>query len=140
MPGRTDADDISGTIGRRYRNTPPGERLRRNRHGWKNTILAGGDVEGTFPVYDDAGGNRANGGWFHIRGYATFRLIGWRFAGSGSTEVFRSRYPDVSAANACNKPCRGIIGQFVRFESIDSAGGPGGTGADLGSVEIRLIK
>ena len=107
---------------------------------WKNTIEAGGTVEGTFPVYDNAGGTGA-GGWFHIRGYATFEMIGWRFSGSGDPQVFRAGMPDVvSAANVCDNPCRGIIGQFRKFESIESAGGTGGTGADLGSVNIRLIK
>lgn len=107
---------------------------------WKNTLQAGGTVEGTFPVYDDAGGTGA-GGWFQIRGYATFQMIGWRFSGSGDPQVFRSGMPHVgSAANVCDNPCRGIIGQFTKFESIDSSGGPGGAGADLGSVEIRLIK
>ena len=108
--------------------------------GWKNTLSAGGTVESTFPVYDDAGGTGA-GGWFHIRGYATFRLIGWAFSGGGSPKVFRETMPWVGdAANECTGSCRGIIGQFVRFESIDSAGGPVGTGPDLGSVEIRLVK
>ena len=41
--------------------------------GWKNTILAGGDVEATFPVFDDAG-NTGQNGWFHILGYATFKI------------------------------------------------------------------
>ncbi|KQN95028.1 pilus assembly protein TadG-related protein [Arthrobacter sp. Leaf69] len=107
---------------------------------WKNTIASGGTVEATFPVYDDAGGT-GHGGWFHIRGYATFRLIGWAFSGGGSPEVFRATMPWVGVpANACTGSCRGIIGQFVKFESIDSAGGSGGTGSDLGSVDIRLIK
>ena len=107
---------------------------------WKNKILAGESVEGTFPVYDDAGGTGHNG-WLHVRGYATFKMIGWRFSGSGDPQVFRSGMPYVgSAANVCDSPCRGIIGQFVRFESIDSAGGPPGTGPDLGNVIIRLIK
>lgn len=107
---------------------------------WRNTLEAGGTVEGTFPVYDNAGGTGA-GGWFHIRGYATFQITGWRFSGNGDPEVFRSEMPFVgSTANVCDNPCRGIIGQFVRFESIDSAGGPAGTAPDLGSVEIRLIK
>jgi Flp pilus assembly protein TadG len=107
---------------------------------WKSAMEAGGTVEGTFPVYDNAGGT-GSGGWFHIRGYATFQLMGWRFSGSGDPEVFRSGMPHVgSATNVCDNPCRGIIGQFVKFESIDSAGGPVGTGPDLGSVEIRLVK
>ena len=107
---------------------------------WRNTILAGGSVEATFPVYDNAGGTGSHG-WFHIRGYATFRLIGWAFSGGGSPQVFRETLPDVvNAANECTGSCRGIIGQFVKFESIDSAEGSSGTGPDLGSVVIRLIK
>lgn len=107
---------------------------------WKNTILAGGSVQGTFPVYDNAGGTGHNG-WLHIRGYATFKMLGWKFSGSGDPEVFRADVPDVdSPANACTNNCRGIIGQFVKFESIDSAGETPGTGEDLGTAEIRLIK
>lgn len=138
----TTTDDVAGSdTGADYPNTPPGgDACDAIVTGWKNTILAGGSVEGTFPVYDEAGGTGTNA-WFHIRGYATFKMIGWRFAGSGDIRVFRSGMPHVgSPANACNNPCRGIIGQFVKFESIDSAGGAVGTGPDLGSVEIRLIK
>jgi hypothetical protein len=132
---------VGSAPGADFPNAPPsGPACRAILTGWKNTILAGGSVEGTFPVYDNAGNTGATG-WLHIRGYATFKMIGWRFSGSGDPEVFRSGMPDVgSAANVCDNPCRGVIGQFVRFESIDSAGGPPGTGPDLGSVIIRLIK
>lgn len=108
--------------------------------GWRDTILAGGSVEATFPVYDNAGGTGA-GGWFHIRGYATFNIIGWAFSGGGTPEVFRATMPWVSdPANACTGNCRGIIGQFIRFESIGEVEGTPGTGSDLGTVNIRLIK
>lgn len=132
----TDAGDIADTdTGANFPGTCDATVL-----AWKNTLEAGGTVEGTFPVYDDAGGS-GHGGWFHIRGYATFRLIGWAFSGGGSPEVFRATMPWVGdPANACTGSCRGIIGQFVKFESIDSSDGTGGTGADLGSVKIRLIK
>ena len=107
---------------------------------WRNTILAGGTVEATVPVYDDAGGT-GHGGWFHIRGYATFNIIGWAFSGGGTPEVFRATMPWVGdPANACTGSCRGIIGQFVKFESIDSVGGTGGTAPDLGSVVIQLVR
>ena len=132
----TDADDIVPTdTGANY----PGA-CDATVTAWLNTILAGGSVEATFPVYDNAGGTGSHG-WFHIRGYATFRLIGWAFSGGGTPQVFRATLPDVvSAANECTGSCRGIIGQFVKFESIDSAEGSSGTGPDLGSVVIRLIK
>lgn len=100
--------------------------------GWRTKILAGESVEAMFPVYDNAGGTGA-GAWLHIRGYATFKMLGWKFAGG-------SMAPRVFAPGTCTGSCRGIIGQFVKFESIDSAGGPPGAGPDLGSVIIRLIK
>jgi len=99
--------------------------------GWMNTILSGGTVEATFPVYDNAGGVGANG-WLHVRGYATFKMLGWKFSGGGSPQVFQP--------GACTSSCRGIIGQFVRFETIDSTGVNSGGGADLGTVDIKLIR
>lgn len=107
---------------------------------WKDTINGGGTVMGTFPVYDNAGGTGA-GGWFHIRGYATFNIQGWKFGG-GTTEprTFHNKAPHVvDPADSCTDPCRGIIGQFVKFVSIDSGGGLPGVGVDLGTSKIRLI-
>ncbi len=131
----TDANDVVPTdTGANFPNTCTATVL-----AWKNTILAGGSVESTFPVYDNAGGT-GHGGWFHIRGYATFKIIGWAFSGGGSPEVFRNTMPWVGApANACTGSCRGIIGQFVKYESIDEVEGTPGTGPDLGTVNIRLI-
>lgn len=107
---------------------------------WKDTINSGGSVMGTFPVYDNAGGTGA-GGWFHIRGYATFDLQGWKFGGGTSEpRTFHNKAPDVAdPADSCVDPCRGIIGQFVKFTSIDSGGGLPGVGVNLGTVKIRLI-
>jgi Flp pilus assembly protein TadG len=138
----TSAGGIAGSdTGADYPNTPPGgAACDAILTGWRNTIMAGGSVEGTFPVYDNYGGTGTNA-WMHIRGYATFKMIGWRFAGSGTPQVFRSGMPYViSASNVCDNPCRGVIGQFVKFESIDSVGDSPGAGPDLGSVIIRLIK
>ncbi|MGY3378833.1 Flp pilus assembly protein TadG [Arthrobacter sp. TE12231] len=109
--------------------------------GWKATILAGGDVNVAFPIFDDAT-NQGQNGTFHIIGYATFKIWGWKFGNNHSYE-FRntSSDPGMTASLACASGSdRCIIGQFVKFESIDSFGGPPGTGTDLGTVEIKLIK
>ena len=129
----TTADGTVGSDpGADYPNRPPGgPACDAILTGWMNTILSGGTVEATFPVYDNAGGVGA-GGWLHIRGYATFKMLGWKFSGGGSPTVFRP--------GSCSGSCRGIIGQFVRFESIDSTATGPGTGPDLGNVIIRLIK
>lgn len=108
--------------------------------GWKATIEAGGEVTVTLPIFDDAT-NAGQNGSFNIIGYATLRIWGWKFGNNHEYE-FRNTAsdPGMNSDLACaagNNRC--VIGQFVRFETIDSAGGTPGTGADLGTVEFRLI-
>lgn len=107
--------------------------------GWIDEINGGGKALATFPVYDEAGGT-GTGAWFHIRGYATFDIQGWKFGGGNSApRTFQNKAPAVAdPADECTDPCRGIIGQFVKFESIESFTG-GSSGEDLGTVVIRLI-
>ena len=93
-----------------------------------------------FPVFDTSTGN-GQGGSFHVVGYATFKIWGWKFGNNHEYE-FRNTAsdPGMNSSLACsggNDRC--IIGQFVKFVSIDSGGGPGG-GADFGTLDIHLIK
>ncbi|MET3206814.1 UNVERIFIED_ORG: hypothetical protein ABIB21_003638 [Arthrobacter sp. UYEF13] len=107
---------------------------------WKATLLAGGEVKVLFPVFDTATGTGQNGS-FHIIGYATFKIWGWKFGNNGVYE-FRNAAndPGMNSALACssgNDRC--VIGQFVKFTAIGSGTViPGGV--DLGTSEIRLIK
>lgn len=108
---------------------------------WKTTILAGGEVKATFPIFDTKTGT-GQGGSFHVIGYATFKIWGWKFGNNGVYE-FRntSTDPGMTSALACsggNDRC--VIGQFIKFESIDAGGGITGGGVDLGTTVIRLIK
>jgi hypothetical protein len=102
---------------------------------WINTIQAGDEVLGIFPVFDNAGKDKGKG-WFHIRGYATFQMVGWKFGGGTTSPQTYNNSP--TPATACVDPCRGIIGKFKKFESIDAFEGNSGIGDDLGTVFIRL--
>ena len=109
--------------------------------GWINDIESGGQALATFPVYDNAGGT-GTGGWFHIRGYATFDIQGWKFGGgTKAPRTFRNTDPHVTdPADKCDsKSCLGIIGQFVKYESMATYSGGSGGGADLGTVNIKLV-
>jgi hypothetical protein len=108
--------------------------------GWISDINGGDQALATFPVYDNAGGT-GKGGWFHIRGYATFDIQGWKFGGGDKApRTFHNKAPFVSdPADACTGACLGIIGQFIKYESIESFAGGSGGGVDLGTVNIRLI-
>ena len=93
-----------------------------------------------FPIFDNAT-NQGQNGAFHIIGYATFKIWGWKFGNNHSYEFRNSAGdPGMTADLACdsgNDRC--IIGQFVKFETIDSFGGSG-TGTDLGTAQIKLVK
>lgn len=107
---------------------------------WKTTLLAGGEVKVPFPVFDVATANGQNGS-FHIIGYATFKIWGWKFGNNGVYE-FRNTAgdPGMNSSLACsggNDRC--IIGQFVEYVAIGSGSVVPG-GVDLGTSEIRLIK
>lgn len=107
---------------------------------WKNTILAGGEVKVAFPVFDDAT-NQGQNGTFNIIGYATFKIWGWKF-GNNSIYEFRNRATDPGMTSALACPAgqdRCLIGQFVKYETIDAFTGGTGTGANLGTVAFALI-
>ncbi|RKR20553.1 pilus assembly protein TadG-related protein [Arthrobacter oryzae] len=127
-------------VGSNPGNSPPGD-CNTILGGWITTILAGGDVKVAFPVFDDAT-NQGQNGTFHVIGYATFKMWGWKFGNNGNYE-FRDTAgdPNMTSALACsggNDRC--IIGQFVKFETINSTGNSSGGGTDLGTVDIKLIK
>lgn len=107
---------------------------------WRNTILAGGEVEVQFPVFDTSSGT-GNTGSFHIIGYATFKIWGWKFGNNHEYEFRNSASdPGMTSSLACDAgQDRCIIGQFIKYNIIGSGSSvPGGT--DLGTSEIRLIK
>lgn len=108
---------------------------------WAATITGGGEVNVPFPVFDDAT-NQGQNGTFHIIGYATFKVWGWKFGNNHEYEFRNTKDdPGMNESLACKEGnARCIIGQFVKFESIASWTGGGGTGADLGTVDIKLIK
>ncbi|WP_284980839.1 hypothetical protein [Arthrobacter sp. efr-133-TYG-118] len=110
--------------------------------GWVDTLDGGGTVKVLFPVFDTATGS-GNTGSFHIIGYATFNIVGWKFGSNGSPYSYHNTSAALGNSNlACaggNDRC--IIGQFIKYQSIGTAGGGGGgTGEDLGTLNIHLTK
>lgn len=104
---------------------------------WINTLTAGGKVEVTFPVFDSASGS-GNTGTFHITGYATFRIFGWKFASlepySFRTDANDPYMTKKLACSAGNERC--IIGAFVRLQTSRGGGG----GLNFGTSSVSLIK
>ncbi|GAA1773533.1 Tad domain-containing protein [Kocuria aegyptia] len=88
-----------------------------------------------LPVYDDfdpAGG--ANGS-YHIKGWAAFKILGWKV--SGSEQKDNDIYPDAT----CTGNCRGLIGEFVSFGTLaDGFTGTTDPDADFGASIVTLTK
>ncbi|MGG5170995.1 TadE/TadG family type IV pilus assembly protein [Pseudarthrobacter sp. J1738] len=109
--------------------------------GWINTLNAGQDVKVTFPVYDTASGS-GSGAVFHVLGYATFRILGWKF---GNNDVYEFRNTTAATGNS-NLSCSGggdrcIIGQFIKYVTTDDAPSSNpAPGQDFGTTEVKLIK
>jgi Flp pilus assembly protein TadG len=83
-----------------------------------------------LPVYSDLGGTGSSG-YYQIRGWAAFKLLGYNFPGLS--------YRNQTYAGAhCKGDCKGIIGQFISFVSLDdqfTLGGP-----NLGTSVVTLTK
>jgi hypothetical protein len=65
-----------------------------------------------LPLYDNAGGTGANG-WYHIIGFAAFKLSGWSFSSSSYNNLSPSTV-------ACTGSCRALIGEFTTFVTLDA--------------------
>jgi hypothetical protein len=84
-----------------------------------------------LPVYSDIT-NTGSGPAYVIQGWAAFRILGWNFPSGNPYN--NNTYPGAT----CTGSCKGLIGQFVSFVSLDdrfSTGGP-----NLGVSVVTLTK
>lgn len=98
--------------------------------GCAAVLTAHADRTVLLPVYGDKSGSGA-GGWFKITGWAAFKLLGWNFPG------FSYQSSAYTGAH-CKGDCKGIIGQFIGFVSLDDKFT--GSGPDLGLSVVTLSK
>lgn len=82
-----------------------------------------------FSTATDAGGTRTR---YNIIGFAAFEVTGYRFGGSPSQNVADA------AAPACSGQCRGLMGFFTRFVTLDEGGIDTGGGDDFGANRVAL--
>ena len=85
-----------------------------------------------LPVYSNVTGT-GSGSVYTISGFAAFKLLGWNFVGSGGTAYNNTTY----AGATCTGNCKGIIGQFVTFVSVDTAYAIG-PASNLGATVVEL--
>jgi Flp pilus assembly protein TadG len=102
-------------------NTPPSSCAPADFNGWLNqTVL--------LPIFDNSGLTGSNG-WYHVYGYAAFRLTGFFFGGQYA-----------SSPKPCNGNARCVSGYFTRFVELSDAWNYSPDAPQLGSSVLRLIR
>jgi Flp pilus assembly protein TadG len=93
---------------------------------WAADITAGRDVVILLPVFNQVTGTGSSAS-YGLTSFAAFKVKGWKFSGgSDLPSVFQNTSTHVGTL-ACTGECRGIIGTFVGYVSLQSGytlGGP----------------
>ncbi|WP_336712332.1 pilus assembly protein TadG-related protein [Arthrobacter sp. USHLN218] len=105
-----------------------------------------GEVVVLLPVFDKAEGavGTGSGGKYFIKSFAAFSVMGWKFSG-GDWKASKPMEDPYLYKNAefvgqkCTGDCRGIIGKFIRFATLDEDFKTGGT-SELGANRIFFTK
>lgn len=70
-----------------------------------------------LPVYDSTS-DSGNNAKYYISGWIAFRVTGWNFGGSVKDDT-NVNVREHANQGLCTGSCRGIIGSFVRYASLD---------------------
>jgi len=121
-PGRCEATSARG--GRSYSST--GNSVPSSCSTADFSALIGHTV--LLPLFDDAGSTGSNA-WYHVYGYAAFKITGYFLGGQYRT-----------SPQPCNGSERCISGYFTRFVDLSERFTYTDDGPDLGAAILRLVR
>ncbi|WP_262105774.1 Tad domain-containing protein [Arthrobacter sp. Marseille-P9274] len=111
---------------------------------WMATLQqTGSEVIVLLPVFHKTEGT-GNGGQYFIKQFAAFSVMGWKFTGGNWNASQPTKDPYVYknsefTGQKCTGDCRGIIGKFIRFATLDEDFKLGGT-SELGASLIYFTE
>lgn len=86
---------------------------------WANEINAGRGVTILLPVFNKVTGTGTSA-IYGLTAFAAFNVVGWKFSGSDSLPAtFHNTAAYVGSAQECVGSCRGVIGKFITYVSLD---------------------
>jgi len=104
---------------------------------WISELTAGRHPTVLLPVFNRVTGT-GSGAIYGLTAFAAFEVAGWKFTGGNTAPaVFRNTSSFVGAQE-CTGDCRGIIGRFVRYVSLDE-GYTLGPVHPFGATVVRMI-
>lgn len=105
---------------------------------WITELNAGRWPTVLLPVFNQVSGT-GSGASYGLIAFAAFEVAGWKFTGGTTApSVFRNTASHVGAQE-CTGSCRGIIGRFVRYVSLEE-GYTLGPVHRFGATVVRLTK
>ncbi|WP_246036387.1 pilus assembly protein TadG-related protein [Sinomonas susongensis] len=106
---------------------------------WAAQIQAGTSPTVLLPVFTSVAGEGANA-TYTLAGFAAFKVAGWKFSGVDALpDSYANQPPSVPSSLSCTGSCRGIIGQFITYVSLDTAYTLGPSTA-FGATVVRLSR
>lgn len=106
-------------------------------NSWANEINAGRDVTVLLPIFNKVTGTGSSAS-YNLTSFAAFKIVGWKFSGGSSLPmVFHNTETYTGTGNACVGDCRGIIGKFVKYVSLEDGYTLGPLDAH-GSAVVRM--
>lgn len=88
-------------------------------NSWANEINAGRNVTLLLPIFNKVTGT-GSGASYNLTSFAAFHVVGWKFSGGSSLPaVFHNTETYTGTGKACTGDCRGIIGKFIKYVSLE---------------------
>lgn len=85
---------------------------------WITELTAGRHPTVLLPVFNQVSGT-GSGAVYGLTAFAAFEVAGWKFTGGNSAPSVFHNTSSYVGARECTGSCRGIIGRFVRYVSLD---------------------
>ncbi len=86
-------------------------------NSWIAAYNSGKPALGIFPIFDEVTGTGANTE-FNVVGFAAFEMHGWKF--TGGKDKWPLNFNTSALSKTCTGSCKGVIGKFVKYVSLDS--------------------
>jgi Flp pilus assembly protein TadG len=103
---------------------------------WASELSAGRSVTVLLPVFNQVTGT-GSGASYKLVAFAAFDVTGWKFGGSDALPVSFRNTSTYAGTLACTNNCRGIIGRFITYVSLQD-GYTLGPLDPFGSAVVRL--
>lgn len=85
---------------------------------WASEITAGRDITVLLPLFTAVSGT-GSGATYSLKAFAAFNVKGWKFGGNDLPPVSFRNTSTHAGSLACTGSCRGIIGKFVKYVSLE---------------------